>query len=112
MKKRSPEAIHETRESAFHDIDLPDSEELQAKSALVFRIARILDGRKLTQSRAAKLLGIDQPKISALLRGRLDGFSTERLFRFLNALDQDIEIIVKPRPRSSKRTAEVRVLAA
>jgi predicted XRE-type DNA-binding protein len=52
---------------------------------------------------AAELLGVDQPKVSALLNGRLAGFSTERLFRFLNALGRDVEIVVKPKPRSRPR---------
>ena len=60
---------------------------------------------------AAKLLGIDQPKVSALMRGRLSGFSTERLIRFLNVLDRDVEIVVKPKPRSRRR-GRIKVVAA
>jgi predicted XRE-type DNA-binding protein len=59
------------------------------------RIADIIAERRLTQARAAKLLGIDQPKVSALLRGKLSGFSIDRLFRFLNALGRDVEIVVR-----------------
>jgi predicted XRE-type DNA-binding protein len=59
--------------------------------------------RKLTQARAAGLLGIDQPKVSALVRGKLGGFSTDRLFRFLNALGQDVEIVVRRRRRGQDR---------
>lgn len=55
---------------------------------------------KLTQTEAAQMLGIDQPKVSALLRGKLLGFSTERLFRFLNALGNDVEIRVTTKLRS------------
>jgi predicted XRE-type DNA-binding protein len=51
--------------------------------------------RKLTQMAAAELLGTDQPRVSALLHGRLEGFSCERLFLFLNALDQDVEILIR-----------------
>jgi len=80
----------------FADLGLKDPEELLAKAELVHRIRTIIAERKLTQSRAAKLLGIDQPKISALMRGKLDGFSTDRLFRFLNALGSDVEIIIRP----------------
>jgi predicted XRE-type DNA-binding protein len=111
MKNKSKNEVHETKSNVFADLGLENSEDLHAKSGLVFRIAQILEKRKLTQMQAAAILDIDQPKISNLLRGRLDGFSTERLFRFLNALDQDIEIIVKPKSPSSQ-CAEVRVLAA
>lgn len=103
--------VKESRGSVFSDLDLPDAQELQAKSALVFRIAKLINNLGLTQNQAAQLLSIDQPKISNLLRGRLQGFSTDRLFRFLNTLNQDIEIIVRPKPRA-KRAAEIKVLAA
>ena len=62
----------------------------------------IITERKLTQAMAATVLGIDQPKVSALMRGRHDGFSSDRLFRFLNALDRDVEIVIKPKRRDAK----------
>jgi predicted XRE-type DNA-binding protein len=111
MSKKTENKIHQTKGNIFADLGLDDAEELHAKSGLVFRIAQILEKRKLTQAKAASILGIDQPKVSNLLRGQLDGFSTDRLFRFLNALDCDIEIVVKPKARSAKY-GEVRVLAA
>jgi len=67
-----------------------------AKAQLAQRICEIIAERKLTQTKAASLLGIDQPKISALMRGKLDGFSADRLFRFLNALGRDVEIVIRP----------------
>jgi predicted XRE-type DNA-binding protein len=66
---------------------------------LVQRISDITAERKLSQASAAKLLGIDQPKVSALLRGRLDGFSIDRLIRFLNALGRDVVITIRPARR-------------
>lgn len=57
----------------------------------------------------AELLGIDQPKVSALLRGKITGFSLERLFRFLNALDRDVEIVVKSKPKTRKE-ARIKVV--
>ncbi len=111
MSKKRKIEIHETSGNIFADLALEDADDLFAKSGLVHRIAHLIEKRKLTQMQAATLLDIDQPKVSNLLRGRLDGFSTERLFRFLNALDQDIEIVIKQKSRSSKH-AEVRVLAA
>jgi predicted XRE-type DNA-binding protein len=89
-------SIEESSGNVFADIGLKNPEELLAKAQLVQRIADIIAERKLTQARAAKLLGIDQPKVSALLRGKLEGFSTDRLFRFLNALGCDVEIVIRP----------------
>jgi predicted XRE-type DNA-binding protein len=65
---------------------------------------------KVTQAAAAKVLGIDQPKVSALLRGRVTGFSTERLIRFLTILGRDVEIVVRERPRS-RRAGHLHVVA-
>ena len=73
-------------------------EERLAKADLAIRIAETIRARRLTQTRAARILKIDQPKISRLLRGQLSGFSTERLMHFLTLLGRDIEITVRPRP--------------
>ena len=78
------------------------TEEALAKSRLAQGIAEIIEKQHLTQVQAAALLGSDQPKVSKLLRGQLREFSTDRLFRFLNALDQDVEIVVKHKPRSRR----------
>lgn len=86
--------------NVFADVNLPQSQELLAKAQLAQKITSILDERRFTQLKAGELLGIDQPKISALKRGRLSGFSLERLIRFLNLLDQDVQISTKARPRS------------
>lgn len=94
----------------FEDLRLPDAEELNAKAQIAYRICDILQERKLSQKEAATVLGIDQPKVSALLRGRLEGFSSDRLFRFLNALDRDIEIIIRPTNKRS-RVPIIRVVA-
>jgi predicted XRE-type DNA-binding protein len=85
--------------NVFADLGVDAPEEALAKAELAAQIFEIIEARKLTQVAAAKLLGIDQPKVSALLRGRLSGFSTERLIRFLNALGRDVEIVVKARQR-------------
>ncbi len=102
--------IEESSGNVFADLGLKNPEELLAKAELVQRIADIIAERKLTQVRAAKLLGIDQPKVSALLRGKLDGFSTDRLFRFLNALGKDVEIVI--RPARSGEAADTRVVSS
>jgi predicted XRE-type DNA-binding protein len=107
MKNR--ETVRQGGKNIFEDLKLPDAEEFNAKAQIAYRICDILQERKLTQQAAAKLLGVDQPKVSALLRGRLEGFSSDRLFRFLNALDQEIEIVIR---RTRKRTSApgIRVL--
>ena len=87
--------------NVFADLDVPDAAAAMAKAELARRVCAILSERKLTQAAAAGVLGIDQPKVSALVRGRLEGFSTDRLFRFLNALGQDVEIVIRPRRRGN-----------
>ncbi len=105
---KTKEPIEASSGNVFADLGLKNPEELLAKAELVQRISDIIAERKLTQGRAAKLLGIDQPKVSALQRGRLDGFSLDRLFRFLNALGRDVEISI--RPARDAEDAETRVV--
>jgi len=69
---------------------------LLAKARLVQQIRQAIAERKLTQVRAAEILGLDQPKVSALVRGRTTGYTLERLFRFLNLLGRTVEIAVRP----------------
>ncbi|MHB1342098.1 MAG: helix-turn-helix domain-containing protein [Coriobacteriia bacterium] len=94
--------------NVFADLGLPQSDELLAKAALANQIASIIAHRHLTQSQAAAILSTGQPKVSDLVAGRLDGFSIERLIRFLNALDRDVQIVVSPKPRS-RETGMLRV---
>ena len=82
--------------NVFADIGLPNPEEALAKSQLAIEIRRVIRKKKLTQAKAAKILKIDQPKLSRLLRGYLTNFSLERLFRFLNDLGQDIYVTIAP----------------
>ncbi len=84
--------------NVFADLGLPEPEDRIAKAELARQISKIISRRKLTQEAAAELLGIDQPKVSALISGKLAGFSLERLIRFLNVLGQDVEIVVSPKP--------------
>ena len=96
--------------NVFADLGFPNAEEMLAKAELAQKITTIIELRRLTQAQAADVLGVDQPKISALKRGRLSGFSLERLVRFLILLGRDVEIVVKPR-RSAKRS-QARLLVA
>jgi predicted XRE-type DNA-binding protein len=88
--------------NVFRDLGLKNPEELLAKTKLASRIVQILEKQKLSQTQAAGLLGIDQPKVSQLYRGRLDDFSLERLMRFLTTLHQDIRIVVEDKPRRGR----------
>ena len=97
--------------NVFADLELPHPEERLVKATLAIEIDRIIRQRKLTQRAAATLLGVDQPKVSRLLRGRLDGYSTERLLGFLTTLGRDIDIVVRPAPRS-RRLGRLKVVAA
>ena len=81
--------------NVFADLALLDADEALTKAELARQIVEIIEAKALTQARAAAALGIDQPKVSALVRGRLEGFSTERLVRFLNVLGRDVDIVVR-----------------
>lgn len=96
--------------NVFADIGLSQSAEMLVKSEIAARIAAIIEQKGLTQMKAAEILGIDQPGVSDLVRGRLRGFSADRLLRFLNALGQDVKIVIAPRPPHSRRLGQVRVV--
>jgi predicted XRE-type DNA-binding protein len=94
--------VRKSSGNVFADLRIPNPEQYLAKAELAATILQIVEARGLTQAAAGKLLGITQPKVSALLNGRLDGFSSDRLFRFLNALGCDVRITIsRPRPRST-----------
>jgi predicted XRE-type DNA-binding protein len=95
--------------NVFADLSLENADELLVKAELARRISSIITAQQMTQIEVAEVLGVDQPKISALINGKLAGFSTARLFRFLNALGRDVEIIVKPKSHSQ---AQTRVIAS
>src|SRR6266404_7402594 len=94
--------------NVFADLNLPEADDLLAKADLAGKIIAEIQQRRMTQAQAAAILGIDQPKISALKQGKLSGFSIERLMRFLLLLGRDIEITVKEKPRS-RSVAKLRV---
>ena len=82
--------------NVFKDIGVPNAEEHFVKAQLVYKIDTIMKQRGLKQGEAAELFGVRQPDISKMLRGEFRQFSVERLLRFLVALDQDVDIVVKP----------------
>jgi predicted XRE-type DNA-binding protein len=96
--------------NVFADLGYPDAAERQAKLRLAYALNQLLDERGLPQNEAAKLLGVAQPKVSALRNYKLAGFSVERLMNLLVALDQDIDIVIRQKSRS--RHARISVVAA
>ncbi len=110
MAKRTTERVIPSIGNVFADMGLPDAAELDTKARLGAAISRIVERRGLTQAEVAAALEINQPKVSALLHYKLEGFSVERLMRFLVALGQDVEIVVKAKPRT--RSARIAVCAA
>jgi len=82
--------------NVFKDLGLPNAEEHLVKAQLVFKIDTIMKKRRLKQVEAAALFGIRQPDVSKMLRGDFRQFSVERLLRCLVALDQDVQIVVRP----------------
>lgn len=80
--------------NVFADLGVSNPDLALVKAELVQRIRELITKRKLTQAKAAALLGLDQPKVSALVRGNVSGYTIDRLFRFLNALGQQVEIRV------------------
>jgi predicted XRE-type DNA-binding protein len=93
--KTKKEVFEKSGGNVFADIGLPNADEHLIKAKLVHRIAAIIEKNGLTQTVAAKRLGVRQPDISNMLRGQFRQFSVERLLRFLVALDQDVGIVVK-----------------
>jgi predicted XRE-type DNA-binding protein len=119
MAKRSAETVTDAPDEAitrgtgnvFADLGYADAEERQTKLRLAHAINRVIGRRRLTQAAAADKLGVNQPKVSALANYKLDGFSVERLMTFLTALDQDVEIVIKRKPRS-RAAGRISVVAA
>jgi predicted XRE-type DNA-binding protein len=101
MKKKI--VYEESSGNVFADLDFENPEEALAKSELAHQIAKLIEKKKLTQKQAAEILGIDQPKISALIWGRLRSFSLECLLGFLDELGQDVSIMISPTKSQTER---------
>lgn len=93
--------------SVYKDLGFKNFEEMETKSNLVMEISKAIKKKKLTQTQAAEIFGISQPKLSELLSGHFRGYSVERLIHFLNKVGQDVDIVVKAKPRN--RNARVSV---
>ncbi len=100
MVKRKLNLVEESTGNVFADLEFPNPERELLKARLTLQIYRIIKERGLTQAGAGKVLGIKQPHVSSLMRGRSGTFSAERLIEFLAALDQDVEISVGPKRKA------------
>lgn len=109
-RKSSGSEVAVSSGNVFKDLSFADAEERKTKVLLTIQIQQILGERRLTQAGAAKVLGVNQPKVSALVNGRLDGFSVERLMTFLTALGRDVQITIGP-ARSVSSGGRIRVAA-
>lgn len=103
MVRMKAERVKKGSGNVFADLRVADPQRALIKAELARRICQVIRERKLSQAKAADLLGLDQPKVSTLMRGRLQGFSTERLFGFLNALDQEVQILIRAVPQGLRR---------
>jgi len=83
----------------YADLGYPDADEMLVKARLVYKISEIIQSRGLTQVEAAKLLGLTQPKVSAMLRGQFRGFSERKLIDCLTSLGRDVQIVIKESTR-------------
>src|ERR1700739_4530985 len=108
-KRKAPIMVTPSSGNVFADLGFTEPEEELTKAQLESHIRQVIKRRRLTQVTAATLMGIDQPKVSALLNGRLANFSSERLMRLLTALGQDVEIMVKTKPHLRGR-GQIRVV--
>lgn len=99
---KNPVGIEEGSGNIFADLGLPDAEETLLKAQIVVVLHRLMKARGLTQTAAAKLLGVGQPDLSHILRGDFLGWSVERLMRMLTSFEQDVEIVVRPHSRSGE----------
>ena len=98
--------------NVFADLGYPDAAERQTKTRLALAVNELLKRRQLKQREIVELLGIPQPKVSALINYRLDIFSVERLMEFLTALDHDVDIMIRPKANAkSKAAGHISVLA-
>ncbi len=102
--------VTESSGNVFADIGVPEAEEELTKAQLASHIRHVIKRQRLTQVAAAAVMGIDQPKVSALLNGRLANFSSNRLMRLLTALGQDVDITVRAKKPRSRAHGRIRVL--
>ncbi|UVM26113.1 MULTISPECIES: helix-turn-helix domain-containing protein [unclassified Pseudomonas] len=94
--------IEESSGNIYEDLEIPNANEMRIKSQLSAKIGEIIKARHLTQSQASEILGLSQPKLSEMLRGKFRGISEAKMMECLSHLGRDVQIVVKPAPRSRK----------
>lgn len=92
--------VEEGSGNVYADLGYADSDTMLVKAHLAAKIGEIVQRRELTQAQTANILGLTQPKVSALLKGRFRGISEHRLLECLTRLGRDVHIVIKPAPRS------------
>jgi len=92
--------VEQGSDNVYADLGYPDSDTMLVKARLAAKIAEIVQRRALTQAQTAEILGLTQPKVSALLKGRFRGISEHRLLECLTRLGRDVHIVIKPAPRN------------
>lgn len=110
MSKNEEIEVYQSSDNIFSDLGRPDAEEAFARIKLAKQIAEVVMKRNLTQSEAAEIMHLDQPKVSALMRGRLAGFSLDRLLRCLTLLGQEVEITITDKVSGSLLPAHISVI--
>jgi predicted XRE-type DNA-binding protein len=111
MAKHADINVTPSSGNVFADMGFAEPDDELTRAQLASRIQQIIKQQRLTQMAASKLMGIDQPKVSALLNGRVSNFSSTRLMRLLTTLGQDVEIVVRAKPRN-RQHGRIRVLEA
>jgi predicted XRE-type DNA-binding protein len=111
VKRANKPMVAASSGNVFADLGITNSEEKQTKVRLAVAINQIIQGRRLSQTAAARRLKVNQPKVSALSNYQLDGFSVERLMNFVTALDRDVDIVIRRKP-NSRKIARIAVTAA
>jgi predicted XRE-type DNA-binding protein len=111
-KQTADKTITRGTGNVFADLGYADAEERQTKLRLAYAINGIVAGQGLTQAEAARLLGLNQPKVSALTNYKLAGFSVERLMTLLTALDRDVDIVIRKRAKARGSGGKISVKAA
>ena len=108
ISRKSPVNVTKSSGNVFADLGFPEPELELMKAKLVLRLRELIAEQKLTQTKAAELLGIDQPKISGLLRGRVTGYTLDRLAKLVTRLGQPIDLVFHPMSPSAPRPLPVR----
>ena len=103
-RRASREKIETGSGNVFLDLGFEDSEERLLKAKLATKIAQLIAKKGWTQAETARRTGLDQPKVSRLLRGQLSGFSADRLFALLNRIGHSVEVRISPKERAPEKS--------